>query len=80
MNTLRDLFEFWNAHGTKALGSLATLIASLQTAVLVMNADPAHPIVSGKTVILLAGLNAFLGAWTVKRGYFNSAQNQPLEP
>lgn len=81
MKTFRALFRFWNRHGTKALGSISAFLASAQTAVLVMNpAPPADPMFSAKQLAILAGLNAFFGAWTVKRGYFNSANQPPSQP
>jgi hypothetical protein len=78
MRTLIALFDFWNAHGTKALGTLATFVAGLQTAVLAMTpAPPAEPIVPYNVMMLIAGLNAALGVWTVKRGFYNSATQPP---
>lgn len=71
MKTIESLLAFWAAHGTKALGALATLFAGLQVGVAVMG-DQVSPSVVG----WIAGINAALGAWTVKRGFTNSA-NQP---
>lgn len=73
MNIFEQAAAFWDSHGTKALGTIATLLASAQTAVLVMNPSPLDP----KQMAWLAGANAFVGAWTVKRGFFNSAQQPP---
>ena len=76
MNIFEQALSFWNAHGTKALGTLATLLASAQTAALVMNPSPLTP----EHMAWLAGANAFIGAWTVKRGFFNSGQRAPAIP
>lgn len=73
MNALRQLFYFWNSHGTKALGSVSAFLASAQTAVLVMNPQPLSP----THLAWLAAANAFFGAWTVKRGYYNTTQQSP---
>lgn len=73
MNTLEAVFTFWNKHGTKALGSLSTFFAGLQAATLVMG-----DILSPKQIAVVAGINAALGLWTVKRGFSNTAnQAQP---
>ena len=73
MSIFKQAVTFWGSHGTKALGSVATFLASAQTAALVMNPSPLDP----KQMAWLAGANAFVGAWTVKRGFSNSAQPSP---
>ena len=64
----RMIAAFWRSHGTKALGTVGTFLASSQAAVLVMNPSPLSP----QATALLAGANAFFAAWTVKRGFYNS--------
>jgi len=79
MKTLEALITFWGLHGTKALGSLASFFGAVQTAALAMNAvDPAHPIISVRNQILLAGLSTLFGALTIRRGFTNTA-SQPQQ-
>lgn len=67
------IVDFWTNHGTKALGTIATIVAGLQTGILAMTPPPpAAPFVPYKVMMLVAGLNAALGVWTVKRGFSNT--------
>lgn len=75
MNIFEQALAFWDKHGTKALGSFQTFLGGLQAAVLVMNpAPPAEPLVPWKVMALVAGANAALGVWTVRRGFTNTAK------
>lgn len=64
----------WQEHGTKILGTAATVVGALQGAVIVMNpTPPAAPLIPWKVMAVIAGLNTFLGLLTVKRGFTNTA-------
>lgn len=65
------LIAFWRGHGTKILGTVAAFVAGVQGAASIMTPNPLTP----HQALLLAGLNAALALWTVKRGFENSAQN-----
>jgi hypothetical protein len=80
MTIFQSLYVFWVSNGTKVLGSISAFLGSVQTAMLVMTPPPpADPMFTAKQMAIVAGLNAFFGAWTVKRGFVNSSNQQPVE-
>lgn len=58
----------WDDHGTKVLGTLATIVASLITI---------PGLIPEPHLKWWSAANVVLGALTVKRGYTNSAKSQP---
>lgn len=75
MNFFEQAAAFWDSHGTKVLGSLSSVLGAAQTAAIAMNAvDQAHPFLSVRAMILLSGAATFFGTWTIKRGFYNTAQ------
>lgn len=70
MNWFKSLMEFWDSHGTKILGSLATFVS---TALLVPDL-----IATGHMKYWLFA-NALLGGGIVKRGFTNSKSTPPSE-
>lgn len=80
MNIFEQALAFWDSHGTKALGSISSMLGAAQTAALAMNAvDPEHPFISVRAMILLSGAATFFGTWTIKRGFYNTANQQPAQ-
>jgi hypothetical protein len=75
MKSIEAFIAFWGKHGTKALGGAATFFAGLQAAIAVMG-----NVFTPKTVAIVAGVNAALGIWTVKRGFSNSRAQDDAEP
>lgn len=67
MKYFNALASFWKLHGTKVLGTAATIVAGAQAGALVLD-DMLAP----GTHKILAALNAALGVWTIKRGFSNS--------
>jgi len=61
----------WRQHGTKILGLAQTFVSSAWVALLAV-----QPRLPEKWQLAVALSNAFLGAWTIKRGFYNSAQAQ----
>jgi hypothetical protein len=63
---------YWELHGTKVLGSLTTVLGVVQSALPQLDG-----IISHKTYVLaqffLAIVTGVLGAFTVRRGFVNSA-------
>lgn len=70
MNFLNQLADFWKAHGTKILGSLATFVS---TALLVPD------LIAPERMKYWLFANALLGGATVKRGFTNSKSTPPAE-
>lgn len=68
-----NIANLWASHGTKVLGYGALFVAGVQGASAVMTPPPFSPI----QMALLAGLNMMLGAFTIKRGYTNTANSPP---
>jgi hypothetical protein len=66
--SLAQLAEYWDSHGTKILGALATFVA---TALLIQDLIPPDHM----KYWLFA--NALLGGATVKRGFTNSSKGAP---
>jgi hypothetical protein len=64
---MKELIAFYEAHGTKVLGTVATIVAGL---VIVPDLIPvAH-------VKWWHAANVVLGALTIKRGFYNGAVNK----
>lgn len=68
MNFLKSLLDFWDGHGTKILGSLATFVA---TALLIPD------LIAPDHMKYWLFANALLGGGVVKRGFTNSKNNPP---
>jgi hypothetical protein len=68
MNSFESFLVFWGRHGTKVLGSVSTFLSGIQAAMLVMD-----DIFTKREVAIVSGISVAFGAWTVKRGYSNTA-------
>lgn len=65
---MEKLIALWDAHGTKVLGTAATIVASLITV---------PGLIPEPHMKWWSAMNIVLGALTVRRGYTNSARQQP---
>ena len=72
MKLIEAIRAFWHGHGTKILGTLQTFCAATLAAAIAMQS-----LMPVKYQVMLAGLTAFLGVWTIKRGFYNSKQQPP---
>lgn len=68
-----NILEKWEESGTKILGWLATLSATVISALGMMTASPDMPVlVTPKQFALLSFINIILGGLTIKRGFTNT--------
>ena len=73
MNALKTL---WKQHGTKLLGSLASVWASATALLALLTADPeVRFLLPPRAFAYLAVGNAVIGFFTLKRGFTNTKSN-----
>lgn len=72
---MNKIIQYWDAHGTKILGSLLSILGTVQIILGAVSADPhLSLLVTPKQFALLSLVNVALSAAVVRRGFTNSAK------